>query len=352
MQQSEHVVVVNLIHLRIADSEHERNGITSSSTLNPIFSINDTEPSYLDVVWRKLILKLRKREEVGFSGQFRLVHEINTNDHESLGLTNPIRLYDVKISQRYRVILLSDNSNGAILIFNLNDRSLKKVVDCQHSDIRYLCVENNFKNNRDALIITGKGLRKYDLELVLNMANMDEAEIWKSGSHEFFNETVIGYNHLVHDGKVENLIYTSVGFKAIDVLNSTTGEFIRTLISDSVDRRGFDINWKGYLTAFYAKEGDQSNSPFIQETYEEGNVKKFNIESLPLFDTLIHDRITHNYIVTDCASNLIVVFDENGIVVSTYLKDDRVIVSPSGLCLNPCNGELFIAHDNGVSIFM
>lgn len=364
--------------MRLILLDFENETLNLKSSLQPTkkpwaqhLTINNDESTTSDQVCRlkelfsklkaKMMRKLGRRAKP-FQMKFELVHTfgqlgVQGNDDETLSL--PI---DVKVSYTHSCILVSGFRR--IQVFDLHTKQFKSSISFSsevHNLVpNFLCVEELYEEERDALLLSGTHLiYKYDLEFLLQtVATVDmnaDTCLWKS-------DMVVSPQGIAIEKQLQQAFISDAHWAYIVVLDLKTGElinFIELCMFPYGVAVTTSIEMSGTLYVISAGTNADNCIEIMKRNNDGFYTKKAQfcdygqeIGNLWLPNGLVFDHKAKNLIVSDKEQQLIQIFTLEGNFVISF-KDEINLKRPVGMCLNELTGELLICNfaDHTVKVY-
>ncbi|KAF0979760.1 hypothetical protein FDP41_000913 [Naegleria fowleri] len=306
-----------------------------------------------DLIYEKLRGKMneKRRKVKPFSMKFEVAHTFGHWNKEP-GKSNQHFnwTWDVKISYNHECILIADNTNNRIQVFDLYSKAYKKTLPVISPF--YLCIEENYDSRgNDALIyVCGSCIiYKHDLRQLLETGNTNQS-IWCSKKLHVPRGIAI---HPV----LKQLFVSEVIARSILILSLDYGQIISQ----------FSLDNQPWGLAF-----TDENDLIVSETSPHQRIEIFRkIEnawtSIRTFgkEGTAPGELSHCYSVTyDKGSQHIILSEYNNDRIQIFNKDGKplhvfsghsiqLLRWPNGICLNECTGELFCcdSQNNRVIVF-
>ncbi|KAG2394158.1 hypothetical protein C9374_003922 [Naegleria lovaniensis] len=354
--ESNSLLLNNCIHLKLIDLYH------------PHFGNEHDQHLWIHHLNEKLCTHMRSkiRNRRPFSMNFQLVHSLGKKEKNKKkscqDLGNPM---DVKISYNQRVIVVTDNFNDRLVVFDLDSYRFKTSLFIRSLYPKYICIEENYMGeSNDALICNSdydREIFKCDLKKLLheNIKNSSTAadsfiEPYIPGHLWTTRITSSTRGIAVNKGLV---FACDPGDKSIKVLDSSNGVFIRRVtalngLPSSVDVTNDD---QMIVTSLF----ENTTHVYFLSRQDNGEwevVKIVHLKDVHGPSTVIYDTVSNHLLLTNELSNSILVTNKEGSIVTTfssYGPGEGELQTPVGLCLNIQSGELLVCSlDNGsVEIF-
>ena len=280
---------------------------------------------------------------VGFRGNFHLVGHIGNlekefsddedegflyddGEEEDMDIESKLMPYDIKLSHRLGLIVVSDWIGGKINFFDMDTKALRAIL---RTPSLPFCLGID-SNDCDAIVFSCEDgfVYKYRRNW---LEKFEFVQDWKSDPLHPFSCP----QHVVCDG---SLIYVADPEQnVVKVLNARTGFFVKMYNIPSP--KCMQMNEKGQLVVLSGDSTIQIISVL------DGKVITM-IENLKSIDGFVLDTANHNIIVCVMDEYCVKIVDYNG----TILKQSDDMFPPEALCLNQKNGELYIVSGNTILI--
>ncbi|KAG2382864.1 hypothetical protein C9374_004831 [Naegleria lovaniensis] len=351
---------------------------TQDGTQQVIIELSDmivTDPSHTDDnYYKNLIDKFncemrrsccRKRKQsspMGFEMQFQLVHKFGTgrNGNSQQELHSPT---DIAISYHHSCILINDQQNRRIQLFDLVTKQFKiSLLQPLGKHSLTIALQENYNNfDQDALLIgCSKHIQKHDLQILVrrggNRVCLD-ALLWeaKENLQQYdMRGLAVKYsftNSLIFAACVNPFSDLS---SQIAILDATTGQCMQTFAFGK-SPRGMCFSPRHDLLLVCSTH--ESTILIFQVTLNSGtNEEKW--EQISQFGkwghhegefhhprSIVFNAKFGHWIVSDWLNGRVQIFNEKGCFVKSYGKYgdlDNQFNGPSGVCLDEETGELYI----------
>ncbi|EFC37322.1 predicted protein [Naegleria gruberi] len=289
--------------------------------------------------------------------------------------------FDVKISYNHKLVVVSDYNANSLFLFDLiTKRYLTKLYI---KNPHYIAIESNVDyregTENDAIIVTSASNHVYKIDIKLSVKNGKSSEIWKVGGTKHFNSPcgVVVYHNKAMDRREshensyfrlnqqerdENLVMVCdfnnnriqvLGSKYGNLISSITlipgiglqtpwmidvnsyGDLVLSEFSNRVQLIRYVSNVYDYMDIAEREEMDSDGWVSLHQFSSESNSRNVKTKCCGI----VVDKTTQNVIICDRDSNIIRIFNVNGI----FIKEVRgVINNPRGICIDERSGELLI----------
>ncbi|KAG2383097.1 hypothetical protein C9374_004434 [Naegleria lovaniensis] len=294
-----------------------------------------------DLMYEKLREKMneKRRKAKPFAMKFEVIHTFGHWNKEAGHSNQHFNWpWDVKISYNHQCILIADNSNCRIQVFDLLSKVYKKTISVMSPF--YLCIEENYDSRgNDALIyVTGSCIiHKHDLRQLLETGNTNQT-IWRS-------ELLRVPRGIAIHPVLKQLFVSEVTARIILILSLDTGKLISQF---SVENQPWGLAFTDDNDLIVSETSPQHRIEIFRKLGKEWtSVHTFGREGhahgeLSHCYSVIYDRAAHHIIVSEYNNDRIQVFTKDGQFLNAFTGfQTQFLKWPNGLCLNELTGELY-----------
>ncbi|KAG2374040.1 hypothetical protein C9374_011119 [Naegleria lovaniensis] len=293
-------------------------------------------------LFHKFKLRMKKYHEnvcCGFSGNFELCEYIAPSEIQDQFLYP----YDVKISYKFKLILVSDNGKSRIQAFDLDSKELlfKINLNCKPLFIELDIYDNLLVGADDECLYL------FDME--------SKQQLWRRGLknkpgrglYQFFGISSITVNTIATDAGYGNIFVCDSSNSRIKVLSKdgdflyTFGKYVKQSSIPIQTPFGLNLDHEGKIFV-----SDRFNHR-VHVVSQKGNQLLFTFGSrgsnngeFQFPGSIVIDKFTKKVLVSDEWNCRISIFSQDGTFENCCSESDMV---PSGMCIDQRNGQLFVA---------
>ncbi|KAG2372967.1 hypothetical protein C9374_012997 [Naegleria lovaniensis] len=308
----------------------------------------------------KMLWGKKGRRIKPFVMNFELVHSLGEAGVDTCSPQHFSLPFDVKISYKCQVILISDLKNHRIQVFHLLSNEYITSIPSPSKCPRYLYVEADYDGLNDALLFgctNRPSVFKYDLNDILELSmnsisKVANSYIWKSTLFKQPQGIAV----------CQNRVYVADSYnQCLKVLDSCSGKLLSTIQVESspygvcfspdyqvlyvgahqslIQAPTFKI--ESTHTIFVFQKSEKSQWEFKEKFGHVGPLDG----ALHFPDSFIIDYLTKHFIVSDSHNHRIVIYSPQNELFKSFSNGQ--LNNPKGICLNELTGELIVCdHEN------